>query len=113
MTDNLEELERRLDDHPNCLSLGVAPEKLRALIATAREVEGLRKQLAETADLAFAAQQDSIRLAGEVEGLRAEVARLYTIILENSPDTPIADNGMTVWDGLQNQARAALEGKGG
>lgn len=45
MTDNLKELERRLDDHPNCHSLGVAPEKLRALIAKAREADELRAEV--------------------------------------------------------------------
>ena len=53
--------------------------------------------------------QSLIATAREAEALRARLHRLYTIILENSPDTTIADNGMTVWDGLHNEARAALE----
>lgn len=40
----------------------------------------------------------------EVERLR----NLIAVLLDNDPDEPIADNGMTVLDGWREQARRAL-----
>lgn len=50
-------------------------------------------------------------LQGEVRELRTENERLRGLVeclLDNEPDEPIADNGMTVLDGWRIEARRAL-----
>lgn len=67
--------------------------------------DAAEKSMLADMEVVGTALQSLIATAREAEVLRARLHRLYTIILENSPDTTIADNGMTVWDGVLDIAR--------
>jgi len=53
-----------------------------------------------------------LALRSEIREMRTENKRLRSLIetlLDNDPDEPIADNGMTVLDGWQEEAKRFLK----